>query len=46
MNRRSYDRFAALIAAFDWQGVYDKDDTDEAFLYFHKNLKLIYDRAF
>ena len=31
MNRRSYDRFATLIAAFDWQGVYNKVDTNEAF---------------
>ena len=46
MKRRSYERFASLVAAFDWRGIYSRGDINVAFLYFHKPLKLIYDQAF
>ena len=46
MNRKSYETFVSLITAFDWQEVYVNNDTNEAFSYFHNNLKLMYDHAF
>ena len=46
MNRRNYEKFISLITAFIWNYVYTKNDTNDAFSYFHNNLKVMYDQAF
>ena len=39
-------KFISLIAAFSWNDVYTKTDTNDAFSYFHNNLKVMHDQAF
>ena len=46
MNRRNYKNVISLITAFSWNDVYTKNDTNDAFSYFHNNLKVMYDQAF
>ena len=46
MNRRNYEKFISLITAFSWNDVYTKNDTNDAFSYFHNNLKVMSDQAF